>query len=150
MGRRNGTSAEQALAASVAANRELRAELETAEKKLAAEQAQLEFHRTELHKAKVELGLKKETIERQERRIDSLTHRLRVEQEHTAGSCSHAADLRELKVTLTALERRVHELQAANEGWYRHEHDTAFLPEESRAAVAATTVLRALGRKQGS
>lgn len=150
MGRRNGTSAEQALAASVAANRELRAELEIAEKKLAAEQRQLEFHRNELVETKVALDIKTEQTTALQRRVNSLAHWLRVEQEHTAGSCSHATELRDLKGTLTALEQRVRDLQTANEGWYRHEHDAAFPPEESRASVAATTVLRALGRKPGS
>lgn len=147
MGRRNSTSVEQALAASVAANRDLRAELDAAEKKLAATQAQLEFHQTQLRETKVTLGLKEETVERQTRRIDSLIHRLKVEREHTAGSCSHAADVRDLKGTLTALERRVAELQRVNESY---EAPGWLPPVDAPAALPSAPSRLALGRKRGA
>jgi hypothetical protein len=58
-----------------------------------------------------------ETVERLERHVGSLAHRLTLERDHTAGSCSHAADLKAMGTQVGALERRVAELQRVNEGY---------------------------------
>jgi len=121
--RRNASTTEQALAASVAANRQLRAELDAAEKKLAesekilrAERRQLDFHRAELVTTEAALAEQRLQADQLQHRVDSLAHRLELERDHTAGSCSHAADLKAMGEQVTALERRVAELQRANEG----------------------------------
>lgn len=141
----SGPTAEQALAASVAANRELRAELDVAEKKLAAERAQLEFHKGVLVAVRTELAEKATTTRHLEQRVDSLTRELMRERAHTAGSCSHAAELRELKSTMTALERRVHELQQANMNRDLFELSARGLVAE----ISAGPALKALGRGRG-
>jgi len=141
----SGPTAEQALAASVAANRELRAELDAAEKKLVAERAQLEFHKGVLVAVRTELAEKGERTRQLEQRVESLTRDLARERAHTAGSCSHYADLKAMGVQVTALERRVDELQQANMA-----RDVAVLPGwESVAAIPAAPQRRALGRGRG-
>ena len=119
-----GPTAEQALAASVAANRELRAELDAAEKRLtdadkahAATQRQLNFQRDEAREARADLAAQITHTEQLERRVGSLAYRLKLERDHTAGSCSHAAELRAMGVQVSALERRVAELQRINQGY---------------------------------
>jgi chromosome segregation ATPase len=110
-------SIEQALVTAIASNRQLRVELDAAEAKLVATQAQLDFHKGALVDVKVKLGLTTDAADRLERRVDNLTHQLKQERDHTAGSCSHAAELRYVKGTLTDLEGRVRDLQRINEGY---------------------------------
>lgn len=159
MGRRNRAADDvaSALTASNARNRELCAEneklralLEAARKKLAGVNFQLDFHKGELSRVQADRAAETVRAEDAERRRNVALADLERAQVWHAEQCPHTAEVRNLKDVLTALEQRVRELQAANEGWYRHEHDVVFPPEESRAAVAAATVRRALGRKQGS
>lgn len=128
---------EQALVRSITTNRELRAELEAAETKLAATEAQLEFHKGALVDTKVKLGLKADAVDRLERRVAVLVADLDRERKHTAGSCSHAAELRTMGTQVTALEKRVHDLQQANMA-----RDVECLDWEPVATVPVATTRR--------
>lgn len=135
---------EQSLAASVASNRELRTELEAVEDHLGAVRLQLEFHKGLLVTAQAALAAKLLHAEQLERRLTAALADLKREREHTAGSCSHAAEVRDLKDTLARLEKRVHVLQQANMA-----RDAAeFGGWESDAEIPAAPEPKALKRRR--
>lgn len=103
-----------------AENERLRAELSDMRTKLDKAVFQLDWHRGELSRVKVLLSSEERRVDALQRTASADAAALKREREHVAGSCSHAADLRDLKRTLTALEKRVAELQAANEGYEAH------------------------------
>lgn len=100
-----------------AENERLRAELSDMRTKFDKAVFQLDWHRGELARVKVLLSSEERRVDALQRTASADAAALKREREHVAGSCSHAADLRDLNRTLTALEARVAELQAVNEGY---------------------------------
>lgn len=125
------------------ARRLLLRDVETLHEKRDGDRKQLAFLRTELTTAQTDRAAETVRADRAERRAEALAEALKREQEHVAGSCSHAADLKAMHAQVGALEQRVHELQQANMG--------RDVPEIIGwgPALTAGPVRRALKRGQG-
>lgn len=123
-GRRPETAAaelSEALSASSARNLTLCADNETLRRDAddtavmrEADKKQMAFLREELARARADRSAETQRADGVDRRLAAMAADLKREREHTAGSCSHAAELRAMGIQVGALERRVHELQQAN------------------------------------
>lgn len=96
--------------------RQLRTDYDALRKKLDGTEAQLRWHKEQLTDAQLATRVAKLRIEELDLELAVKAADLDREREHTAGFCSHAAELRGLKRAMSALETRVAELQRGNEG----------------------------------
>jgi len=96
------------------ARRLLLRDVETLHEKRDGDRKQLAWHKEQLAAAQADRAMETLRADQAERRLEPLAAGLRREREHTAGSCSHAAELKAMHAQVVALEKRVHDLQQAN------------------------------------